>query len=77
MCYLTVARSGYKAQRTQPSRGAPGGAPRYDITRQQLQFLVQCGFQIKRMKQLLGVSQKTVKRRLRYTCHFVLVQCVL
>ena len=59
---FSVAATGYKAKRTERT----GGAPRFAITRLQLQVLVQCGFPMPRMSKQLGVSLKTVKRRIRW-----------
>lgn len=38
----------------------------YDITRQQLELFLSCGFTVTRIAQLVQVSRKTIQRRLRY-----------
>ncbi|KAA0714656.1 hypothetical protein E1301_Tti006504 [Triplophysa tibetana] len=45
-------------------RGLPG-RPQYSITQEQLRFLVEYNFSTKQMAEILGVSKRTVKRRLR------------
>ena len=61
MDVLFLGSSGYQVKRTV----ATNGAPRYAIRREQLQFLLVCGFTIPRMSQLLGISTNTTKRRMR------------
>lgn len=41
------------------------GPPSYDITRAQLELLVGSGFTSRQIAEILGVSQSTVRRRLR------------
>ena len=41
------------------------GRPKYDLCSEQLEFLRQCDFKASEMALLLGVSESTVKRRLR------------
>ncbi|KAI7810722.1 Pol polyprotein [Triplophysa rosa] len=45
-------------------RGLPG-RPQYSITQEQLRFLLEYNFSTKQMAEILGVSKRTVKRRLR------------
>ena len=64
LCLYVAVRRGYHSEWTEAPRSTRG-APRFAITNQQLSFLVQCGFTAPRMSQLLCVSLRTVKRRLR------------
>ncbi|XP_026064456.1 uncharacterized protein LOC113047310 isoform X2 [Carassius auratus] len=41
------------------------GQPQYSITQEQLRFLLEYNFSTKQMGEILGVSKRTVKRRLR------------
>ncbi|RXN38427.1 hypothetical protein ROHU_001117 [Labeo rohita] len=41
------------------------GRPQYSITQEQLRFLLEYNFSTKQMAEILGVSKRTVKRRLR------------
>ncbi|XP_062327720.1 uncharacterized protein LOC134028268 [Osmerus eperlanus] len=56
------ASSGYQAPLTWT--GAMG-APHYQITGEQLRFLMSCAFSLSQMAEILHVSRSTVKRRLR------------
>jgi len=58
---VLVDSTGYSSSRTVQTPGAP----RFDISRQQLSVLVNCGFRSTSMSQIFGVSATTVKRRLR------------
>ena len=64
LCMFVAVRRGYHSEKTETPISTRG-APRVAITNQQLSFLVQCGFTAPRMSQLLCVSLRTVKRRLR------------
>ena len=55
--------SGYKAS---VDRNGGRGRPSYDISEEQLSFLLHQGFNSSDISQLLGVSVKTVKRRMSY-----------
>ena len=73
--YLSLLRSGElhnvgrsETQNTAyqaPLRGAPVGRPRYEISSEQLTFLVGENFNTRRIANCLGVSPSTVRRRLR------------
>ncbi|XP_071829650.1 uncharacterized protein [Apostichopus japonicus] len=56
-----IVHTGYQAERTLQTRGAP----KYNISRDQLSFLLHCGFGTSRISELLGISVSTVKRRIR------------
>ena len=53
--------SGYQSQRNLLTNGAP----RYHISEEQLRFLVRVNFGIPQIANILNVSTRTVKRRLR------------
>ncbi|CAL8279997.1 unnamed protein product [Merluccius merluccius] len=53
---------GYRAPLVQVGRGPPS----YEITREQLIFLVHLDFNVKQIADILHVSKATIKRRLRY-----------
>ena len=55
--------SGYEAP---VKRNGGRGRPSYDISEEQLSFLLHQGFNSSDISQLLGVSVKTVKRRMSY-----------
>ena len=44
--------------------GGRRGRPSYEISEEQLQFLLEQGFQVKQISSILGVSSRTVERRM-------------
>ncbi len=53
-----------------PKEATPGrGAPRYVLTEGMISALSDCRFTAKRMASVLGVSLRTIRRRLRYSTH--------
>ncbi len=63
LCCL-LAKTSYQAVRS--SETGNKGAPKLCISKEQLAFLLSCGFNIRRISQLIGVSRNTIKRRMRY-----------
>ena len=59
-CSSTVGQ-GYQAQLNRTGRR---GRPSFDITREQLSFLLEQGFKVNECSNLLGVGQRTVERRM-------------
>ncbi|XP_042578563.1 uncharacterized protein LOC109090966 [Cyprinus carpio] len=53
---------GYSA----PLVGGSSGRPRFSITEEQLRFLIEYNFSTRQMAEILCVSRRTVKRRLRW-----------
>lgn len=42
------------------------GRPTFSITEAQLRFLLSCGFRLRQMAEILNVSVRTLRRRMRY-----------
>ena len=68
-----VECSGYKAPLKNVGRS---GRPSYDISEDQLLFLLEQGFQVRDVSNILGVSTRTIERRMSTFGLSVLGQCL-
>lgn len=71
---LLSVQSSYQEEscfQTRTQLSGQRGRPRYNITLEQLEFFIDCGFTVRAMASMLHVSDTTIHRRMRYVCKII------